>query len=181
MQRTGTHNIPKKSIVFQLKEKFRLADKHLDIPLSVEIFFYGGIAMAWTVDYLEDCGVVAAKLSGEMNWNVHREFAEAMYSLAKKKGVYKIFIDFTDMKPNFTVLQTDDLPDQLLEIGFGPEYKIAAIHDMSSPKKSEFDFFRNVASIKHLRVQQFASRDEAMTWLTGKKSGKLKNNRHEPQ
>ena len=121
--------------------------------------------MDWTIDYLKEYGIVSVKLSGVMTWDEHKKFAEELFPSARKQGIYKILIDFRDMTPDFTILQIDDLPQLLIDLGVGPEFKIAAVHDVSSPKKSEFDFFRNVAVLMHLRVQQFADKDEAMAWL----------------
>ncbi|MGA2094376.1 MAG: STAS/SEC14 domain-containing protein [Sedimentisphaerales bacterium] len=121
--------------------------------------------MDWTIDYLKEYGIVSAKLSGVMTWDEHKKFAEEIYPYARKRGAYKILIDFRDMTPSFTILQIDDLPKLLMDLGVGPEFKIAAVHDPSSPKKGEFTFFRNVATLMHLRVQQFAGKDEAMAWL----------------
>ena len=100
-----------------------------------------------------------------MNWEEHRKFAEEIYPLARKKGSNRILIDFREMIPDFTVLQIDDLPKLLKEIGVGPDLRIAAIHDPSSPKTGEFTFFKNVATITSLHVEQFSGRDEAIEWL----------------
>jgi hypothetical protein len=126
--------------------------------------------MKWTIEYLEKDGIVAAKINGIMDWEEHRKFAEELYPLARKKGSNRILIDFREMIPDFTVLQIDDLPKLLKEIGVGPDLRIAAIHDPSSPKTGEFTFFKNVATITSLQVQQFSDRDEAIAWL---KSGSL--------
>jgi hypothetical protein len=57
------------------------------------------------------------------------------------------------------------LPMLLKEIGIGPEFKIAAIHDPSSPKSSEHIFFKDVATIMSLQVKQFSDKDSAIAWL----------------
>ena len=121
--------------------------------------------MKWAIDYLEKEGIVAAKITGVMDWDQHKKFAEDAFSFARKRNSHKFLFDFFDMAPSFTVLQIDDLPKLLREIGIGPEFRIAAIHDPSSPKSSEFDFFRNVATIKSLQVKQFSNKDEAIEWL----------------
>jgi hypothetical protein len=121
--------------------------------------------MNWTIEYLEKEKVVAAKINGIMDWEEHRKFAEELYPLAHKKGCRKILIDFREMIPDFTVLQIDDLPKMLEDLGVTSDLRIAAIHDTSSPKANEFTFFRNVATIMSLQVEQFASREEAMQWL----------------
>jgi hypothetical protein len=121
--------------------------------------------MEWTLDYLEKDKIVSAKIIGVMDWDQHKQFAEEAFSLARKNGSHKLLIDFLEMEPNFTILQIDDLPKLLKEIGIGPEFKIAAIHDFSSPKSSEHIFFRNAATIMSLQVKQFSDKDSAIAWL----------------
>jgi hypothetical protein len=121
--------------------------------------------MKWMIEYLEKDGIVAAKVSGVMNWENHRKFAEELYPFAQKHGSQKILIDFREMAPDFTVLQIDDLPKTLKDFGVGPDLRIAAIHDQSSPKSNEFTFFKNVATITSFHVEQFSDRNEAIVWL----------------
>ena len=121
--------------------------------------------MKWTIEYLEKDGIVSAKINGIMDWDEHMKFAEELYPLARKKGCNRIVIDFREMIPDFTVLQIDDMPKLLKKLGVGPNLRIAAIHDPSSPKAGEFTFFKNVATIMSLQVQQFSGRNEAIAWL----------------
>jgi len=121
--------------------------------------------MDWTIDYLEKDRIVSVKASGVMDWDEHKRFAEELYPSAKEHGMHKILIDFRQMQPKFTVLQIDDLPDLLMKIGVGPEFKIAAVSDPTSPHVHEFKFFSNVANLLHIRVQQFVDPDDALTWL----------------
>jgi hypothetical protein len=121
--------------------------------------------MDWTIDYLEKDHIVRVKASGVMDWDEHKRFAEELYPFAKEHGVLKILIDFRQMQPKFTVLQIDDLPDMLRNVGVGPEFKIASVYDPASPHSHEFKFFNNVATLLHIRVQQFVDPDEALTWL----------------
>ena len=121
--------------------------------------------MKWTIEYLEKDRIIAAKINGIMDWEEHRKFAEELYPFARKKGSNRIVIDFREMIPDFTVLQIDDLPKMLKELGVGPDLRIAAVHDLSSPKSNEFTFFKNVATITSLHVEQFSDRNEAIAWL----------------
>ena len=121
--------------------------------------------MKWTIEYLEKDKIVSAKINGIMDWEEHRKFAEEIYPLTRKKGAHRILIDFREMVPDFTVLQIDDLPQMLTELGVGPDLRIAAIHDPSSPKANEFAFFRNVATIMSLQVERFDNQEEAIKWL----------------
>ena len=130
--------------------------------------------MKWTIEYLEKDKIVAAKINGIMDWDEHKKFAEELYPFAHKKGSHRILIDFREMIPDFTVLQIDDLPQMLTKLGVGSDLRIAAIHDPSSPKANEHTFFRNVATIMSLQVEQFDNREEAIKWLRTGVSTKTK-------
>jgi hypothetical protein len=121
--------------------------------------------MEWKIDYLEEDGIVVSTVSGLMDWEQHKRFAEEIYPLAQKHGSHKILIDFRDVTTSFTILQIDDLPAMLKELGVGPEFKIAALHDPSSPKSSEFKFFRDSATLLSISVRHFTDADEAIAWL----------------
>ena len=121
--------------------------------------------MEWKIDYLEKDGIVSAKVTGLMDWEQHKRFAEELYPFAHKHGSHKIFIDFLEMTPRFTILQVDDLPGLLKELGVGPEDRIAALHNPASPHHSENVFFKNAATIKSITVRYFTSKDDAIAWL----------------
>ena len=121
--------------------------------------------MKWTIEYLEEDGIVYSKLSGVMDWEQHRKWFTEAFEVARKHGSHKYLNDFLEMVPRFTVLQIDDLPKQLIEIGAGPEDRMAALHDPSAPHHSENVFLKNVASLKSITVRYFTSRDEAIAWL----------------
>jgi hypothetical protein len=121
--------------------------------------------MDWTIDYLEKDRIVHVTVSGIMDWDEHKRFAEELYPSAKDRGFHKILIDFRQMQPKFTILQIDDLPDMLREIGVGPEFKIASVYDPTSPYAHEFKFFNSVATLLKIRVKQFTDTDEALNWL----------------
>jgi hypothetical protein len=118
--------------------------------------------MDWKIEYLEKDGIVSAKLSGVMDWAQHKRFAEEIYPFAQKHGSHKILIDFRDVTTSFTILQIDDLPAMLKELGVGPEFKIAALHDPSSPKSGEFKFFRDSATLLSISVRHFADANKAI-------------------
>ena len=122
--------------------------------------------MEWKIDYLEEEGIVTAKVTGVMDWGQHRKFAEEVFPFAKEHGSHKVLIDFLEMTPNFTIHQIDDLPNMLAEAGVGREFKIAAVYDPTSAHSSEFRFFKDVAKLMSIKVMYFSSVDEAMEWLS---------------
>jgi len=121
--------------------------------------------MEWTIDYQEKDEIVCVKTSGLMDWDQHKKFCEEVFPFAIKHGSHKVFIDFRDMVPNFTVLQIDDLPKLLKEVGVGPEFKIAGLYDESSSHSNEFEFFKNASFLESIKVQYFSEKNEAIAWL----------------
>jgi hypothetical protein len=125
--------------------------------------------MEWTIDYLEEDGIVFSKVSGLMDWDQHKKWCKEAFSVARKHNARKMLNDLRDMVPSFTILQIDDLPKVLKEAGAGPEHRIAAVYDPSSPHSSEFVFFRDVAAITSIKVKYFSDKDTAIAWLKSEK------------
>jgi len=125
--------------------------------------------MEWKIVYLEEDGIVSAKVAGVMDWDQHKKFAEEIYPFALKHGSHKVLIDFLEVVPEFTILQIDDLPRLLKELGVVPDFRIAALHDPSSPKSGEFKFFRDVATLMSIKVRHFSDAKKAIAWLKSEK------------
>jgi hypothetical protein len=121
--------------------------------------------MKWAFDYMEEEGIVTTKIAGLLNWESHKKFAEEMVSFARSHNSHKILIDFLELVPILTTLEVDDLPKVLIDAGLGPEDILAAVHDATSPRFRDFEFFKNVANIKSIRVQIFSNKNDAVTWL----------------
>jgi hypothetical protein len=126
--------------------------------------------MEWTFDYLEKDKIVCVKTSGLMDWEQHKKFAEELFPFAIKNDSHKVFIDFRDMVPDLSILQIDDLPKLLNDIGSGPILKVAALYDESSPYSHDnrFEFLKSVLSLRSIKVKHFFDKDEAMAWLKSK-------------
>jgi hypothetical protein len=121
--------------------------------------------MNWSFDYLQEEGIVAAKMAGLMNWENHLQFAKEMVSFAKSHNSQKILINFLELVPVLSVLEIDNLPKVLIDAGLGPGYKLAAVHDKTSPRFDDFKFFKNAASLNSIQVDIFSDINEAITWL----------------
>jgi hypothetical protein len=117
------------------------------------------------IDYLEEDAIVFVEMTGIMNFEDHKRFAEETLSFAKKYNSHKILTNMLDMIPQLTVLEIDNMPKTLIECGVTPEHRIAALHNPPSPYDKGFTFFRNVASLKSLYIKQFTNKDEAHAWL----------------
>ena len=123
--------------------------------------------MEWTIDYLKEDKIVCVKVSGRMDWEQHKKFAAEVFPFAIKNSSTRVFIDFRKMVPKLTVLQIDDLPRLLKDMGVSPEFKIATLHYETSfhTNEQEHRFLDNVVSLNSLQIRPFSDKDEAMAWL----------------
>lgn len=117
------------------------------------------------IEYLEEDAIVLVKLSGLMDFEEHKRFNAEMFSCAREHNAHKFLVSMLDVIPKLTVLEIDDMPKSLIECGAKPEYRIAALHNPPPPYDKQFLFFRNVASLKSLKIKPFTREDEAFSWL----------------
>ncbi len=121
--------------------------------------------MDLAIDYLEKDTIVCVRVTGIMDFAEHKRYAEETLSFAKKHNSHKIFVNMLDMTPRLTVLETDDMPQMLIESGVTAEHRFAVLHNPPPPYDKGFEFFRNTASLRSIQVKQFANKDEACAWL----------------
>jgi hypothetical protein len=121
--------------------------------------------MEWTIHYLEEDGIVLGKAQGVLTWEKNRKFAEELCEMGRRKGAHKFFIDHQHSELGLTILEIDDLPKMLKEIGTDSRDKTAILYDPSSPRSSEFRFFENVAMLASLQFKVFSDKDRAIAWL----------------
>ncbi len=118
-----------------------------------------------TIEYLEKDEIVVVNLSGIMDFEEHRKFNAEMFSFAEEHNAHKFLVRMLDVIPKLTVLEIDDMPNALIECGAKPEYRIAALHNPPPPYDKGFEFFKNAAFLKSLKINQFTLEDEALAWL----------------
>ena len=119
--------------------------------------------MEWKIDYLEEDGIVAAKVTGVMAWEQHKKFAEELYPFAHKHGSHRILIDFLEMTPKFTILQVDDLPGLLKGLGVGHRDRIAALHNPSEKALFETHPRRTTGKASFSKMWRVSSQSQSGT------------------
>jgi hypothetical protein len=125
--------------------------------------------MEWTTDYREKDKIVCVKTSGLMDWGHHKKFCEELFPFARRHGSHRFLVDHQDIKVTFSLLQLDDLPKLLKEVGLEPEDKIAVLYNPSWNNNSNFSFFKNLTIIGSLQLQFFTDNDVAIAWLKSEK------------
>lgn len=123
--------------------------------------------MKWTIDYLEEEGVVLIKTSGVTNWDKQKQLCQEAFQFAQEHKAHKYLADHRDLQEGLSVLQIDDMPMMFREIGLGAEDRVAILYGPNLEEK--FKFFQSVSNFALLNFKLFTDKDKAMAWL---KSGR---------
>jgi hypothetical protein len=121
--------------------------------------------MEWKIDYLEKNGIVRMKTFGPADWDQHRRMSEEALALGRKNGSHRFLADHRKLEHGLSILQVDDIPRMLKEIGVTSEDKVAIVFDPASPLSNTFKFFRDAAFLASLQSRIFPDNDIAMAWL----------------
>ena len=117
------------------------------------------------VDYVEEDAIVHVKVSGIMDFEGHRRYAEKTLACDKEHNTHKIFVDMLDMIPQLSAFEIDGLATTMIDCGATPEHRIAVLHDPPPPHDVGFAFFRDTAAVESLQIRKFPGKDEALAWL----------------
>jgi len=121
--------------------------------------------MEWTIDYLEKDGIVYMKTSGPADWDQNKKMSETALALGRKNGSHRFFVDHRKLEHGLSILQVDDLPKMLKQIGVTSQDKVAIVFDPASPISNTFKFFRDASFLASLQLQIFTDKNEAIAWL----------------
>jgi hypothetical protein len=121
--------------------------------------------MKWTIEYLEKDGIVRIKTFGPADWDQHRRMSEETLALGRKNGSQRFLIDHRKLEHGLSILQVDNIPGMLKEIGVTSEDKVAIVFDQASPISNAVKFFRDAAFLASLQLRIFPDNDIAMAWL----------------
>ncbi|MBN1796742.1 MAG: STAS/SEC14 domain-containing protein [Sedimentisphaerales bacterium] len=119
--------------------------------------------MKWTIDYLEEEGIVLVKTSGRTEWDKQKQMCQEAFVLAQKHNTHKFLADHTDLKEGLSVFQINNMPRMFREIGVGSEDRIAILYNPSLENK--FKLFQNVSKFALLNFRLFDNEEEAIAWL----------------
>ncbi|MBN1392907.1 MAG: hypothetical protein JW947_08910 [Sedimentisphaerales bacterium] len=121
--------------------------------------------MDWTVKYLKEDGIMHAKITGVVTWGECRKTVEEIFSYGRKKDVHRYLLECPQFEHKLTLLQIDDMPKLLKELGFGAEDKMAIVVDSSSRHIKELKFLENVARLASIQVRHFTDYEKGAEWL----------------
>ena len=124
--------------------------------------------MEWVIEYLEGDGIVYGKTSGVIDIESLWKYNNEMIATARKHGSHKFLTDLIDTTGSFTILDIDDIPKGMAELGLKPEDKIAVLVSPELEKRKDFSFFKDLAIIHSIQFASFSDKDKAIAWLNAK-------------
>jgi hypothetical protein len=124
--------------------------------------------MKWTIEYLEKDGIVRIKTFGPADWDQHRRMSEEALALGRKNGSHRFLADHRKLEHGLSILQVDDIPKMLKEIGVTSEDKVAIVFNPASPINNAVKFFRDAAFLASLQLLIFSDENKAIEWLKTK-------------
>ena len=86
-------------------------------------------------------------------------------AVAPPGAVRKFLSDDRHMVPQLSTVELYELPGILEDLGLRRTDRVAVVYSTSSPKRSDFEFFEDVARNRGFTVQLFTDPEKARDWL----------------
>lgn len=122
--------------------------------------------MAFTLEYLEDEGIVFAYTFGVMTQQELVRLAREAFTLGDQYGVNRYLVDHLDMTPDIDTTDLFDLPKIHQEMGLDGDVKVAAVYSEHSLKKEDFELYQMRAWSQGIHnLRHFTDMRQAISWL----------------
>jgi hypothetical protein len=120
---------------------------------------------AWVMGYMKAHEIVTVTTSGVMTLAMMDAMSREALAYGLDHGAKRFLLDHRNMTPEIPILKIYKAPDALARLGVPRHMKIATVYSKDSCRKSDFEFFENVAMNRGLPYRLFADLDIAMEWL----------------
>ena len=124
--------------------------------------------MNWTIECLQEHGIVQVKTSGQMKWDDKIKLSEELLEAGRKNNVNTFLVDSKETPFGLSVIEIDRLPAKLKEMGYDIKDRIAILVNPDFQNKGLLRFLQNVAVLSNLQIRVFADPEEATDWLKAK-------------
>jgi hypothetical protein len=121
--------------------------------------------MKWTIEYLEEDKIIYLKASGILNGEEIRQMAIEIAQAMVEHEAHLILSNCTEMIPDITKLDIDELPRIMSQNGFTRKDKHALVININSEKLDNFAFYKASSKVQNYRVKLFTDIDTAKEWL----------------
>ena len=123
--------------------------------------------MTHSVEYDVTENMVMAGITGEADLAELREFAVNIIRTAKRENCFRILTDLSKAELNVTVMQTFNLPQDIVEFAVSEGLEIHAFKRafVASENQDVLDFYETVARNRSHHIRLFHDIEEAKAWL----------------
>ena len=122
--------------------------------------------MAFTLEFLEEQGIVSIRTSGTMSFEDFIVLARNAFAFGSKCEVERYLVDHSDMTPDINTFDIHDLPKIHEQLGLSGKVKVAVVYPEHSVGKEDFDFYQVRAfSIGLNNLRHFTHMQQAISWL----------------
>jgi hypothetical protein len=124
--------------------------------------------MAWQLEYVTAAGIIEVVFTGKTSGADLRELTSRAIALSADHTVALFLVDTTEIELTASILDLLDLPSsQYAAEGLRPGAQLALVLPKREKEKRDARFYETACLNRGWRVKSFASRREAMEWLTG--------------
>ncbi len=124
--------------------------------------------MPWTLSHNQALRIVEVLYTGEVTGRELREVTSKCITLEKENGVNRFLCDASDCEISASLLDLFDLPaEQYAAEKADRSGRVAVVLPRSPRARDAAQFYETASRNRGWMVQAFASRQEAVDWLTG--------------
>ena len=122
--------------------------------------------MPYEVNYNSKLRIVEATVSGVLSAEEFHSCTDEQMNLTAKHGIGSVLINALELTSVEFVMDIYDLPGRYEEGGLSRSSRFALVLPKLRSLHEIGEFYDNVCNNRGWTVQSFATRDEAIAWLT---------------
>ncbi|MCX6640784.1 MAG: hypothetical protein NTW14_09930 [bacterium] len=120
--------------------------------------------MSWTVEFVEDLGVVLARTEGKYDAKIGIEMLKEVNPLLREHSTNRLLIDLRLAELQFSVADLFNRPDEYLELGLDRRLRTGLIFRELNENRR---FLETVCVNRGYNLKVFEDYDQAVQWVTG--------------
>ena len=123
--------------------------------------------MPYTIDFLEDEGIVIIENIGELTYADWVKQSQEVLELGRKKNVGLFLVHFTHLTVQATTFELFDFPALYERIGAPKTNRVAVLLTEDAAINEDIRFYETVCRNRGWSIRVFSHKDEAVEWLLG--------------
>ena len=123
--------------------------------------------MPYTVDFLEDRGIVVIENTGKITYEDFEKQTREAVELGRLKNARLGLSDCTRLTGNLDTLELFDFPKMYERVGLPKSHKLAILMSEELAASEGVEFFETVCRNRGWQIRVFSARESAFQWLLG--------------